>query len=602
MEKNTVVPNTLPKTAWNSLSQAEKAEIIKVAVKHNITDLKTIRQKYNEFAEGGNMFDEDYYTTMYKVAKENNPTWNTMRREEGSPELSVDAEYTRILNDNTYDYKGYYNKYPQSQADAKSHWTDEFKTVWHPTFSVESRYSGKKSEYNPFGLEGGIPEKNDMPFIPTAWQRYEANRYGSGGPLVEAANIYDGTTMPTQQMQTDATYVNTPIAPIYFPVHQLPEVTVRPDSNLSPAERVLAEKARKQAHDRAFGKGSYDAYRRQEQTDYLRNKAARPTNVDFALGCAAALFSGIGQGADIVSMTMGGLPVYSALKGAKALSEKDYVDGAIWMAPMHGVVGKKVYDAAKRAIEKVGDISAYANSQKNAATQLKTRMSDPEYAHIIKDNSNPSFMVEGEPIYLEGLDPKAQATKTFFQDKISKLPIKPNIMSYLHTEVSKALRNHMPFVLPYSRYAYIPKKEKTLAKQHIASVTDNKTRQHQYSIIKAHEGAHVYSCPKKPSPLSPYIDRLNITYFTNRNDAELAARGSQIKNYFDKKKINATELKYAADHYVQDTGIDNNMTEMFDYLRRAAKKNPKIWKKQAAWISNTSPAIAFGLYNLQKND
>jgi len=190
MEKNTVVHNTLPKTAWNNLSQAEKAEIIKVAVKHNITDLKTIRQKYNEFAEGGNTSDEDYYTTMYKVAKENNPTWNTMRREEGSPELSIDAEYTRILNDNTYDYKGYYNKYPQSQADAKSHWTDEFKTVWHPTFSVESRYSGKKSEYNPFGLEGGISEKNDMPFIPTAWQRHEANRYGSGGPLVEAANIY----------------------------------------------------------------------------------------------------------------------------------------------------------------------------------------------------------------------------------------------------------------------------------------------------------------------------------------------------------------------------------------------------------------------------
>lgn len=217
MEKNTVVHNTLPKTAWNNLSQAEKAEIIKVAVKNNITDLKTIRQKYNEFAEEG--------------------------------------------------------------------------------------------------------------------------------------NIYDGTTMPTQQMQTDATYVSTPIAPIYSPAYQLPEVTVRPDSNLSPAERVLAERARKQAHDRTFGKGSYNAYRRQEQTDYLIDKAARPTNADKALDYAQALFSGIGQGADIASMTMGGLPIYSALKGAKALNEKDYVDGAMWMTPILGIAGKRGIVMTKEAID-----------------------------------------------------------------------------------------------------------------------------------------------------------------------------------------------------------------------------------------------------------
>ena len=44
---------TSKRKMWHELSQAEKAEIIKVAVKNNITDLKTIRQKYNEFAEGG---------------------------------------------------------------------------------------------------------------------------------------------------------------------------------------------------------------------------------------------------------------------------------------------------------------------------------------------------------------------------------------------------------------------------------------------------------------------------------------------------------------------------------------------------------------------
>ena len=42
-----------PKDAWDKLSMAEKSEMMKVAVRNGITDLKTIREKYNEFAEGG---------------------------------------------------------------------------------------------------------------------------------------------------------------------------------------------------------------------------------------------------------------------------------------------------------------------------------------------------------------------------------------------------------------------------------------------------------------------------------------------------------------------------------------------------------------------
>ena len=50
-----------PKSAWDSLSIAEKAEMIGVAVKNGITDLPTIRQKYNEFAEGGDVNDSGRY-------------------------------------------------------------------------------------------------------------------------------------------------------------------------------------------------------------------------------------------------------------------------------------------------------------------------------------------------------------------------------------------------------------------------------------------------------------------------------------------------------------------------------------------------------------
>lgn len=104
--------------------------------------------------------DEQYYSIMEQVAKDNWQLW-------GEP--SEDVALTRILNDNVYDYRGYYNKYPQSQANSNTHWTDEFKTAYHPTFSNESRYSGKKSKFNPLGLKGGYWD-GDL-FHPQSWQR-----------------------------------------------------------------------------------------------------------------------------------------------------------------------------------------------------------------------------------------------------------------------------------------------------------------------------------------------------------------------------------------------------------------------------------------------
>ena len=167
---------------WDELSMAEKAEMMKVAVRQGITNLSDIKQRYNEFAEGGSkvgeeegITDEQYLNTMEKVAEENYKNWGY----NNSDEALVHA-----LNDNTYDYRGYYNKYPQSRANADTHWTDEFKTVYHPTFSNESIYSSKKSQYNPYGLPGGfwVGEDENASFIPMAWQAIN-NQYKSGGGI-----------------------------------------------------------------------------------------------------------------------------------------------------------------------------------------------------------------------------------------------------------------------------------------------------------------------------------------------------------------------------------------------------------------------------------
>lgn len=69
-------------------------------------------------------------------------------------------DVNEMINDNTYNYEHFYNAQPkEAQAmlkrNANAHFTDIAKTAFHPTFSVESDYSGKVSKYNPQGIIGG---------------------------------------------------------------------------------------------------------------------------------------------------------------------------------------------------------------------------------------------------------------------------------------------------------------------------------------------------------------------------------------------------------------------------------------------------------------
>ena len=136
-----------PKTAWDNLSMLEKSEMMKVAVRNGITDLKTIREQYNEFAEGGDTEPDWSYDSWKRQIAEH---------------MGI-----RPDEDNTYDYEAFFNKYPEEawkmlKGDPTAHFTDEFKTVYHPTFSSKSIgndgsiYSGiKNPRTNPQGLVGG---------------------------------------------------------------------------------------------------------------------------------------------------------------------------------------------------------------------------------------------------------------------------------------------------------------------------------------------------------------------------------------------------------------------------------------------------------------
>lgn len=128
-----------------------------------------IKERYQFYKSTGKLpykngrIDEElmYRERMKDVARENYERWGY-----NSP---ADA-WQDAVNDPTYDYRGYYSdpEFQNVNANSQTHWPDRYKTPFYPTFSSDSKYHGKQSEKNPYGLRGGqwVGDK----FIPAAWQ------------------------------------------------------------------------------------------------------------------------------------------------------------------------------------------------------------------------------------------------------------------------------------------------------------------------------------------------------------------------------------------------------------------------------------------------
>lgn len=103
--------------------------------------------------------------------------------------------------------------------------------------------------------------------------------------------------------------------------------------------------------------------------------------------------------------------------------------------------------------------------------------------------------------------------------------------------------------------------------------------------VMSHEVDHAIHIPAEPPRGfdTGYIDKYisQPGYFSNKNGTELAARGSQLKDYFGlddpNQEITEDMLRYAAENYVKDTKLDNNMRLFFESITD--------WKEAAKWLS-----------------
>lgn len=184
--------------SWNDLSMKDKASYIRMGVENGITDLDTVREVYNKFADGGPIKKsyKDFSTRLSKA-------WNN-----------------QDLSQDDYDYQKYYNDDPEEayrqlmsiEKGGQGHFPDggksgTYKTSNHPT-------------YPDLGANSWL--NNDRIFNISARQANQGLN-----------NIRDeiNTDRILDYLDSDLKYNNGATKVMYDGAYQLPSVTVTPNGN-----------------------------------------------------------------------------------------------------------------------------------------------------------------------------------------------------------------------------------------------------------------------------------------------------------------------------------------------------------------------------------
>lgn len=212
------------KKKWDELSLEEQAEIMKVAVRNGIYDLYKIRDKYNEFAEGGSKGEEEEVNTIVPFTQktevvitpntEYNQYLNTLPdNQRFTPNDAYDSYLYWKLNDKPRNFREAYDKgmFTWDSSDngyhansiafgddgvgyfmkPKTHDTVGYETDWYNKGLVTEEGGTQRpmtpeerAEWLDFRNQYNLVDDPDRP----NYYRYEPkSKHSLGGPLVEAA-------------------------------------------------------------------------------------------------------------------------------------------------------------------------------------------------------------------------------------------------------------------------------------------------------------------------------------------------------------------------------------------------------------------------------
>lgn len=498
---------------------------------------------------------------------------------------------------------------------------------------------------------GSVPRRrmHDLDTASRLWNRpkYEWDNVASRPKAEEG--LLESYIKEKLGMRSDNTRTNTNNR-----AKQQAQVKARKMSDIA-AERAVGERRNRAKYDAAHGKGTYNAKKAQERTKVQVAKANQEDKVGLAARYAADAIDGGMLGASMIpgyGQLMG--TAYFGAKGAKDLSQGDYLSGTLNLTPYGAVVGKaampyaaRAYKAAtaplyrfgstlndeSKALTTVGDVIRHSKLNGKPVWNI-TEENLPDYANVYAGMTGDPVAFHIQRLRDGGFDnlPWFDASgKTSYTGKINRfnysIPYKTfnrNIYTFNYdknpTATINAHARDIEDAFHLSNYPRIVSKN-NLVNQNASPYFAMPSTGHVYirkngvntatklfngrapSIFKSHEMDHAVHIPTEPAKgfdFSNLPDGLR-TYFTDKNNTDIAARGSQIKDFFGLKKGNdeITEdmLKFASDNYTKYTGVDNNMTDFFNSITD--------WKEAAKWLSKYATAfsapvgLTYGTYTKQ---
>lgn len=289
------------------------------------------------------------------------------------------------------------------------------------------------------------------------------------------------------------------------------------------------------------------------------------TAVPFGIA-SAPLVLGTGQG------LMGTAIGQTAKHGITAIMENPYVAG-INDAVGLGFAGKGGYDISqgKFTPETAMDFMGLYPAARSLTGLTKPKKVTRNAEGLLANNSNNSFIENDVPFSYK------QDPLEMHYARARAKGYSPNRIEYYN--LSEDSDRNMQLMQKLSkRYGMTPEELLNAYRNHLANnghaaalvdenivFHDGTIPDSQLNAVLSHEVDHALHIPDEPVPDNAFFPRLNYLYkdyFKRYKNTEVAARGSQLHDYFGHtgtEPITAEELQYAKEHYVKDTGINNLM-------------------------------------------